>query len=94
MGEASLLKDLQPGTKYIAKTKCGYVKMHRNPSPFIKAPHTMMWRKRSEGLKYTCKGKKVGSGGTVAHFFVAVSNNFVRFHPFLLELRGKRVVLG
>lgn len=44
-----------------------------NPYAEATAPRTMMWRKRSEGLKFTCKGKKVGSGGAVAHFFVAVS---------------------
>ena len=39
-----------------------------NPLADASAPPTMMWRKRREGLKFTCKGKKEGSGRKVAHF--------------------------
>ena len=44
-----------------------------NPLADASAPPTMMWRKRREGLKFTCKGKKEGSGRKVAHFFVAIA---------------------
>ena len=35
----------------------------------------MVWRKKCEGLKLgcTCKGKKAGTGGTMAHFIVAIA---------------------
>ena len=37
----------------------------------------MAWRKKSEGLDLNCtaKGSHVGSGGRVAHFFVAIAYN-------------------
>jgi hypothetical protein len=49
---------------------------HKN-NPLIEArkPPTKMWRKKSEGLKYTCKGKKEGSGGKMANFLVAIAYN-------------------
>ena len=41
-----------------------------------RAPHGREWRKPSERLKKECssKGVKVGSGGTVAHFIMAISH--------------------
>ena len=46
-----------------------------NPKYQARAPHKREWRKPSEGLKKECtsKGAKVGSGGTIAHFIVAIS---------------------
>ena len=40
-----------------------------------RAPATRVWGKRNEGLMQGCtsKGKKVGSGGKVAHFMVSIS---------------------
>ena len=31
------------------------------------------WRKAGEGLVQTCKGKKEGSGGKTANFFIAIA---------------------
>ena len=46
-----------------------------NPKDQARAPHGREWRKPSEGLKKDCtsKGAKVGSGGRVAHFIMAIS---------------------
>ena len=45
----------------------------RNPHNEARATKTMAWRKPNEGLSLTAKGKKEGSGGRVAHFFVAIA---------------------
>ena len=49
----------------------------RNPSDQAKAPKAREWRRKNEGLNPDClaKGSKVGSGGRVAHFVVAISYN-------------------
>ena len=62
-----------------------------NPLLEATAPPTMMWRKRSEGLKYTCKGKKEGSGGRVVHFFVAISygKGVILCEQYLESLTGE-----
>ena len=46
-----------------------------NPLDDAKSTKTMAWRKRDEGLEPGCtaKGTHVGSGGRVAHFFVAIA---------------------
>ena len=46
-----------------------------NPSGQARAPRTMAWRRPNEGLKYKCtaKGSHEGTGGKVAHFFVAIA---------------------
>ena len=46
-----------------------------NPADQARAPGARIWRRKCEGLKRGCtsKGKKVGSGGKVAHFFVCIS---------------------
>lgn len=46
-----------------------------NPKDQARAPRAKEWRKTGEGLKPDCvaKGSKVGSGGKVAHFMVAIS---------------------
>ena len=46
-----------------------------NPKDQARSPRAKEWRKTGEGLKPDCvaKGSKVGSGGTVAHFMVAIS---------------------
>ena len=46
-----------------------------NPADQARAPATRVWRKRNEVLKQGCtsKGKKVDSGGKVAHFMVSIS---------------------
>ena len=46
-----------------------------NPKYQARGPHGREWRRPREELKKECtsKGAKVGSGGTVAHFIVAIS---------------------
>ncbi len=46
-----------------------------NPLDQAKAPSGRIWRKKSEGLLQGCtsKGSKVGHGGMVAHYLVAIS---------------------
>ena len=46
-----------------------------NPYDQAICPQSREWRKKSEGLKLYCtgKGQKVGSGGKVVHFMVAIS---------------------
>lgn len=44
-----------------------------NPLDEAKTCGTMAWRKPNEGLSVTAKGKKEGSGGRTAKFFVAIS---------------------
>lgn len=48
-----------------------------NPRDQAIAPKAREWRKKGEGLTPQCaaKGNKVGSGGRVAHFMVAISYN-------------------
>ena len=48
-----------------------------NPRDQVIAPKAREWRKKGEGLTPQCvaKGNKVGSGGRVAHFMVAISYN-------------------
>ena len=47
-----------------------------NPSDQARAPKTMAWRRRNEGLKYKCttKGSHEGTGGKVAHFIAAIAH--------------------
>ena len=45
-----------------------------NPWQEARAISSMTWRKPSEGLKVTTKGRKEGSGGRMANFFVAISH--------------------
>ena len=47
----------------------------RNPCDQAKSRRSMVWRKKCEGLKLgcTCKGKKAGTGGRMAHFIVAIA---------------------
>ena len=44
-----------------------------NPYSEARATDTMAWRKPNEGLSRSTKGKKEGSGGNMANFFVAIS---------------------
>ena len=46
-----------------------------NPFDEAKSTRTMAWRKRDEGLDRNCtaKGSRVGSGGKVLHYMVAIS---------------------
>ena len=46
-----------------------------NPAGEARAVSSMTWRKPDEGLEITTKGRKEGSGGKMANFFVAVSYN-------------------
>ena len=48
-----------------------------NPLDEAKSTKTMAWHRRNEGLDPFCtaKGSHVGSGGTVAHFIVAIAYN-------------------
>ena len=45
-----------------------------NPFDQARAPKSREWRKKSEGLNADCvsKGSKVGSGGKIAHYMVAI----------------------
>jgi len=43
-----------------------------NPCGEARATSSMTWRKASEGLRVTTKGKKEGSGGRMANFFVGI----------------------
>ena len=47
-----------------------------NPSDQARAPKTMAWRRRNEGLKYKCttKGSHEGTGGKVVHFIAAIAH--------------------
>ena len=47
-----------------------------NPMDQARAPKGRVWRKKSEGLTQGCqaKGRKVGTGGKVAKFIVAISH--------------------
>lgn len=45
----------------------------RNPLGEARAPGGMTWRKPKEGLSITTKGKKEGSNGKMANFFVAIA---------------------
>ena len=45
----------------------------RNPHGEARSTQTMAWRKANEGLVKTTKGKKEGTGGKVATFFVAIA---------------------
>lgn len=45
----------------------------RNPYSEARSIQAMAWRKPNEGLSNTTKGKKEGTGGSVASFFVAIS---------------------
>ena len=46
-----------------------------NPLDEARSTKTMAWRRRDEGLEPMCtaKGSRVGSGGRVAHFMVAIA---------------------
>lgn len=48
-----------------------------NPHDEAKSTKTMAWRRPDEGLQPGCtaRGSHVGSGGRVAHFFVAIAYN-------------------
>lgn len=45
-----------------------------NPCSEARAAASMAWRKPSEGLERSTKGKKEGSGGKMANFFVAIAH--------------------
>lgn len=45
-----------------------------NPYQEACAPGAMAWRKKKEGLSRSTKGKKEGSGGKMANFFVAIAH--------------------
>ena len=46
-----------------------------NPHGEARSTGSMSWRKAKEGLNQSTKGKKEGSGGKMARFFVAVAYN-------------------
>ena len=51
------------------------VTFYHKSDPFIKRTHpkAKIWRKRSEGLKLTQKGKKTGNNGRQVKLFVAIA---------------------
>ena len=46
----------------------------RNPYAEARSVSSMAWRKPGEGLQITTKGRKEGSNGKMANFFVAISH--------------------
>ena len=62
-----------------------------NPAGEARAVTSMTWRRPDEGLKITTKGRKEGSGGKVAKFFVAVSygKGVVMCHHHTWTINGK-----
>lgn len=59
-----------------------------HPYEEARSPPSMAWRKRSEGLITSTKGKKEGSGGKMANFFVAIAHGkgvvFCKQYPWVL----------
>lgn len=45
-----------------------------NPHAEARSTSTRTWRKKKEGLSLTTKGKKEGSGGKMANFYVAIAH--------------------
>lgn len=82
---------------------------HRtNPYAEARAVSSMAWRKPGEGLNITTKGRKEGSAGKMANFFVAIAHGSgvvcckqyawrvtgERFALFIMEnFRGKMLVI-
>ena len=65
-----------------------------NPYDQGRAPRTMTWRRPSDGLRfqYTAKGSHEGSGGSVAHFIVAIAygKGVVLAEQYLGSLNGQK----
>ena len=62
-----------------------------NPMGEARAVSSMAWRRPDEGLTITTKGRKEGSGGKMANFFVAISygRGVVMCHHFDWVINGK-----
>lgn len=65
----------------------------RNPCGEARATSSMTWRKPKEGIKITTKGKKEGSGGKMANFFVGISHGhgIVLCHHHTWKITGDNV---
>ena len=63
----------------------------KNPAGEARAVTSMTWRRPDEGLQITTKGRKEGSGGKVAKFFVAVAygKGVVMCHHHEWTINGK-----
>ena len=61
-----------------------------NPAGEARAVSSMTCRKPNEGLAITTKGRKEGSGGKMANFFVAIShgNGVVMCHHYDWKITG------
>ena len=61
-----------------------------NPAGEARAVSSMTWRRPDEGLKITTKGRKEGSGGKMANFFVGISYNkgVVMCHNYTWTING------
>ena len=61
-----------------------------NPAGEARAVSSMTWREPNEGLAITTKGRKEGSGGKMANFFVAIShgNGVVMCHRHDWKITG------
>ena len=61
-----------------------------NPAGEARAVSSMTWRKPNEGVAITTKGRKEGSGGKMANFFVAIShgNGVVMCHHHDWKITG------
>ena len=62
-----------------------------NPAGEARAVSSMAWRQPDEGLQFTTKGRKEGSGGKVVNFFVAIAYNkgVVMCHQHDWRINGK-----
>lgn len=62
----------------------------RHPAGEARAVSSMTWRRKQEGLVITTKGRKEGSGGKMAKFFVAISygKGVVMCHHHEWEITG------
>jgi len=64
-------------TKHITFYFDGVGFAHRsNPYEEARTVSSMAWRKPGEGLQITTKGRKEGSGGRMARFFVAIAHGY------------------
>jgi hypothetical protein len=62
-----------------------------NPNNEARSSGARNWRKAGEGLIYTTKGKKEGSGGKTANFFVAIAfdKGVISCEQYHSKLTGK-----
>ena len=64
----------------------------RDPTSEARAVSSMTWRRPQEGLSITTKGRKEGSGGKMANFFVGISygKGVVMCHHYDWTITGEK----